>query len=97
MHEHIELKEFIDICLDTTNALQAIHEKEMIHRDIKPENIICVDNKFKITDFGSLQKGTVGESHIGTPLYFPPEILFNEEEREYCEKVDVWSLGVTLF
>jgi len=38
----------------------AIHSKNLIHRDIKPENIIFINGKYKITDFGSLQEGTVG-------------------------------------
>ena len=119
----------MDICLDVTKGLEAIHRQGMIHRDIKPENIICVERTYKITDFGSLESGTVGEGHIGTPLYLPPEILFageeeegkmgggrggghrgdqginkkggmshlQEEEGSYDQRIDVWSLGVTLF
>ena len=35
---------------------------------------------------------------MGTPLYLPPEILFNDSgEIEYDQRVDVWSLGVSLF
>jgi len=67
---------------------------ELIHRDIKPENIICVDKTYKITDFGSLQGGTAGDQFIGTTLYMPPELLKNQN---YNQKLDVWSLGVSLF
>ena len=95
---YIELKDFIDIMLDVTRGLMVIHSKKLIHRDIKPENIICVEKTYKITDFGNLQTGTIGGEMMGTPLYLPPEILFNESgEMEYDQRVDVWSLGVSLF
>lgn len=32
----------------------------------------------------------------GTPLYWAPEILF-EENSKFTNKVDVWSFGVTMF
>jgi serine/threonine-protein kinase len=72
MPAHLPLNEFIDIALDITKGLVAIHSKNLIHRDIKPENIICVEKTYKITDFGSLQQGAQGELRIGTPLYLPP-------------------------
>ena len=96
MPAHLPLNEFIDIALDITKALVAIHSKDLIHRDIKPENIICVEKTYKITDFGSLQQGGQGEERIGTPLYLPPEML-EEENCKYDQKIDVWSLGVSLF
>jgi len=96
MPAHLPLNEFIDIALDITKGLVAIHSKNLIHSDIKPENIICVEKTYKITDFGSLQQGGQGEARIGTPLYLPPEML-EEEECKYDQKIDVWSLGVSLF
>lgn len=96
MPEHLPLNEFIDIVLDLTKGLAAIHAQNLIHRDIKPENIICVERTYKITDFGSLQQGLQGEQRIGTPLYLPPEML-GEDECRYDQKIDVWSLGVSLF
>lgn len=96
LNTHIDLREFLDICLDTSKGLMAVHNEQFIHRDIKPENIICVEKTYKITDFGSLQGGTIGEGLIGTPLYLAPEMLL-QEGKEYSQKIDVWSLGVTLF
>jgi serine/threonine protein kinase len=53
-----------------------------------------VDKRYKITDFGSHQGGTVGDDFIGTILYMPPELL---DQKSYSRRLDVWSLGVSLF
>jgi serine/threonine protein kinase len=77
-------------------GLYYIHKNVVIHRDIKPENIIFQEDIFKITDFGVSSEGTEDENFVGTPLYFPPEMLF-DNNLKYTQKVDVWSLGVSAF
>lgn len=73
-----------------------LHSQGILHRDVKPSNIF-VDTE------GSLQLGDLGSAkvaekenytRVGTPLYLAPEIIKYEA---YNEKVDIWSLGVTLF
>lgn len=73
----------------------------MVHRDIKPENILLdLSGKAKISDFGlsrivannDLDKLTVG---VGTPKYKSPEMIDNY--KNYSSKIDVWSLGITLY
>lgn len=77
-------------------ALAYLHGQGILHRDVKPSNIF-VDTE------GSLQLGDLGSAklaekenytRVGTPLYLAPEIIKYEA---YSEKVDIWSLGVTLF
>lgn len=78
-------------------ALQYLHEKNIIHRDIKPSNIFVntEDNSLQIGDLGTAKIAeNENYSRIGTPLYLPPEIIKYES---YSEKIDVWSLGVTVF
>ena len=90
-------------------GLQVLHEDHLAHRDLKPANIFVArcapDWWIKLGDFGILRRiGTAQESrltHIGTPDYMAPEILFeNDDEDEdspYTVAVDLWSLGCVLF
>ncbi len=70
-----------------------------MHRDLKTKNIF-LDGKrrIKLGDFG-LAKNLKSSIHklkgfLGTPLYLAPEIV---EDKEYCFKADIWSLGVILY
>jgi len=62
-----------------SEALEVLHELNLIHGDIKPSNILADQNGvFKITDFAaagtSLSDGR-HSSHAGTPMYLAPEQL----------------------
>ena len=69
-----------------------------MHRDIKPHNIYYKDEESKIIKLGdffcAIKIDENPSDSIGTVLYNPPEIL---KDFEYDEKVDLWSLGITLF
>lgn len=82
--------------------MRYIHEKNICHRDIKPENVLydAQLKRVKIIDFGiskkTYQRGARRDmlTIIGTSLYLAPEILFGGG---YDERVDVWSIGVTIY
>ena len=78
------------------SALAFLHGNGIAHRDVKPENILLVDGKYVLSDFGFA--AMVGNGHctewLGSPHYSAPEIY---RRRPYGEKVDIWSLGITLF
>ena len=74
--------------------------------DIKKGNIVLDDYlNVKLIDFSSAFNFEGHEPNdlikfpkIGTSKYMPPEILNNKEiEIKYGEKIDVYSLGVTLY
>ena len=78
-----------------------MQKKNIIHRDIKPENILLTDTNIenadiKLADFGlskSLLNTNMTNTHLGTPLYQAPEI----GQQMYDYRIDIWSLGCTLF
>ncbi|KAJ5074609.1 sterile20-like kinase isoform b-related [Anaeramoeba ignava] len=86
------------ICKEVLQGLSYLHKNNQIHRDIKAGNILLTDNaNCKISDFGvaaylsdkMLKRNTV----IGSPYWMAPEII---QESGYDQKVDVWSLGITI-
>ena len=96
-----EIKFFKKIVISIAKALKTLHDKGFIHRDIKPYNIyfqneVDENNRIiKLGDFGcaiSIKENP--SDSIGTFLYNAPEMV---KDLEYDEKVDLWSLGITLF
>jgi serine/threonine protein kinase len=82
------------------DVLDFLHERSIVHRDIKPENIFlasCDGKVLVLADFGFacvLPESGFTECSLGSPGYTAPEIW---EYHISTEKVDIWSLGVTLF
>jgi serine/threonine protein kinase len=83
---------------EVTKALAFMHDNKRIHRDIKVDNILLdLDGSVKLADFGTavqltfqrLRRNTLA----GTPYYMAPELI---QRIPYGEKVDVWSLGITV-
>ena len=83
-------------------SLGSVHAAGLCHRDLKPENILLDSNyDIKLADFGFAvpHEGRDGsglnKTYRGTSNYMAPELF---ESIPYVgAKVDVFSLGVTLF
>lgn len=72
-----------------------------MHLDIKPNNVlVSKDLKAKITDFGEAyfvkEEKKKKHSHAYTIPYAPYEV-FQKNNSLLTEKVDVYSLGVTMY
>lgn len=105
-HPHLErkvlYKYFFQICI----AVKYLHEANLAHYDIKPNNCLLLGDKVKLCDFGSMRPLSLRE-HDVRPTLCPPEVFgclkpslscFPFRQESFCaRKVDIWSLGETLF
>lgn len=105
----LPVSQVFDIALQVCEGLAVAHAAGIMHRDIKPLNILVRDDGVvKITDWGLAKTvglaGVIG-SFAGTPPYMSPEVRAlrhrSPDQRRQSEgvdhRVDVYSLGVTLF
>ncbi|XP_055492072.1 hormonally up-regulated neu tumor-associated kinase homolog A [Leucoraja erinacea] len=81
-------------------AVEHLHRHAIVHRDLKIENFLLDENNnIKIVDFGlsNILKNDSQEmlnTQCGSPAYAAPELLAH---KKYGPKVDVWSIGVSMF
>ncbi|XP_030578274.1 hormonally up-regulated neu tumor-associated kinase homolog [Archocentrus centrarchus] len=84
------------------SAVEHLHKHGIVHRDLKIENFLLDEhNNIKIVDFGlsnTLKADSLSlellSTQCGSPAYAAPELLAH---RKYGPKVDVWSVGVSMF
>ncbi len=105
----LPLDDLLEFGIQTSDALRAAHEKNIIHRDIKPANIFIVGGgRVKVLDFGLAKviptriqeeepdaESLTTEGVIpGTTAYMSPEQVRGEE---LDARSDLFSLGVVLY
>lgn len=99
---HLYIQEDIlwDISYQCLLALEYLHSRKIIHRDIKLLNIFMSGDKtIKIGDMGMSKIieediNAMNMSRVGTPLFLAPELVKKEK---YDYKIDIWSLGCSLY
>ena len=105
LSDYIETKEKLsesDACRifhQLVSAVAYLHSLNISHRDIKPSNILMdYKQNIKLIDFGlgnTYTKGKGLKTSCGSPCFAAPEIINGIEYDPV--KVDVWSLGVSLY
>ncbi len=85
-------KECLELLLALTDAVERLHQHQLVHRDIKPDNIIFVQGRPKLADIDLVTSlaGPGEVSHIGTEGYMAPE-------GPGTAAADVFSLGRVLY
>jgi hypothetical protein len=79
-------------------ALDVIHEADVIHRDLKPGNVLMLDDDPVLIDFGIAHVAddiriTMTGLVMGTPGYLSPEVV---EGAPVTEATDWWGWAATL-
>lgn len=86
-----KINETTELAIKLTEIFSVIHKENIVHHDIKPDNILFTkEDEIKIGDFG------VANKNIGTYIYMPPEMSLSEYVSENDERIDIYSLGITL-
>ena len=101
VENHIEPMNFEqawEFLLPVINALEKVHEKNLIHRDVNPDNIIVwEDGTLKLIDFGSARE--YEDDRTMTALvkggYAPPEQYVRKGKQGPW--TDVYSLCATIY
>ena len=93
----LPLEQAIEFVRQACEALQYVHEQQIVHRDVKPQNLILSDDGVVLVDFGIATEiddedpGTVG---IGTPKFMAPEVFAGGV---VSPRSDVFGLAATLW
>ncbi|HLZ09475.1 MAG TPA: serine/threonine-protein kinase, partial [Chloroflexota bacterium] len=73
-------QELIRHVIESSEALDFLHDRKMTHRDIKPENILLLSGHAKLADFGLVRvvqenRAQASASLTGTLAYMAPEVF----------------------
>lgn len=78
-------------------ALNYIHERDVIHRDLKPSNMLLHNGNLILADFGLAiighQYKDCMSKNVVTAPYRAPEVILGQN---YNSKIDIWAAGCTI-
>jgi eukaryotic-like serine/threonine-protein kinase len=97
-HPGLPPQEAIEYARHACEALQYVHDQQIVHRDVKPQNLILAENGVILVDFGVARAigsdETVGTIAVGTPRYMAPEVFAGGT---VSAASDIFSLAATLW
>ena len=85
----LPVEECVLLGMALADALQHLHERQLIHRDIKPANVLFVQGRPMLADIGLVTDLNASVSKVGTPGYVAPE--------GPGAASDVYALGLVLY
>lgn len=98
---NMPLDDVRSVIYQLVQALDFIHEKNVVHRDVKPENILLTeDGLVKLCDFG-FARHVPGKTdgamtdYVATRWYRAPELLVKSTNYDFS--VDIWAVGCLVF
>jgi hypothetical protein len=93
----LSLEDAVTYVREAAEALQYVHDQQIVHRDVKPQNLILSQEGVVLVDFGVARElgeedqGTVG---VGTPRFMAPEVFAGGT---VSPRSDVFGLAATLW
>jgi predicted Ser/Thr protein kinase len=93
----LPLDEAMEAVRHACEALQYVHDQQIIHRDVKPQNLIRCKRGVVLVDFGiarMLEEEETGTVGIGTPRFMAPEVFAGGA---VSQRSDVFGLAATLW
>lgn len=95
----------VKIAVEVASGMSYLHKHGMIHRDLNIDNIML--NRFfeaKIINFGqvfvlnAIQNESISlTKNIGDLAFMSPEMLNDDDDKDYDNKTDIYSFGVILY
>ncbi|KAL6705599.1 hypothetical protein ACN47E_006546 [Coniothyrium glycines] len=98
-------KELKHVCYNVLNALQVLHDENLVHTDVKLDNILVNLQDNNDDRFADIQLGDLGGclpadsrwatagAQVGTAMWSAPELLM---EIPWNTAADIWSFGAVL-
>lgn len=75
-------------------AMEYLHQHQIIHCDLKPANILLNHDRLVVLDFGLAMEATLARNKLaGTLLYVAPEVLLGEQP---SAQADLYAVGLIL-